>query len=77
VRAEPDPPHGPAPELRGGDTIAADRNVAHGDVRLAAHYGLNSDIALGPKCAIRVILSVRPQLQILPTILEPVAKELR
>jgi hypothetical protein len=30
-----------------GDTIAADRNVAHEDVRLAAHYGLNSDIALG------------------------------
>ena len=31
----------------GGDTIAADRNVAHEDVRLAAHYGLNSDIARG------------------------------
>jgi hypothetical protein len=51
VRAEPDPHHGPAPELRGGDTIAADRNVAHGDVGLAAHYGLNSDIALGLKSA--------------------------
>jgi hypothetical protein len=37
----------PAPELRGGDTIAADRNVAHEDVRLAAHDGLNSDIARG------------------------------
>jgi hypothetical protein len=37
----------PALVLRGGDTIAADRNVAHEDVRLAAHYGLNSDIALG------------------------------
>jgi hypothetical protein len=49
--AEPDPHHGPAPELRGGDTIAADRNAAHGDVCLAAHYGLNSDIALGLKSA--------------------------
>ena len=49
LRAEPDPHHGPAPELRGGDTIAADRNVALDDVRFAAHYGLKSDIALGPK----------------------------
>jgi len=43
--------HGPAPELRGGDTIAADRNVAREDVRFAAHYGLNSDIAPRPKSA--------------------------
>jgi hypothetical protein len=52
LRAEPDPHHGPAPELRGGDTIAADRNVALDDVRLAAHYGLKLDIAPRPKSAI-------------------------